>query len=109
MAQLFGTLSRNQRVAGLIPGSRHIPKLRAQSLVRVHAVHAPHPTLAIQAHMGGNQSMLLPCINVSLPSSLSKSNEKMPSGEDKINKIKNKNIRIMSKVDVTFCTSETYE
>ena len=46
-----------------------------------------HSTL-VQAPMGGSRSMILSCIDISLPSSLSKSNEKMSSGEKRKKKLK---------------------
>lgn len=68
----------HQRVAGSVSGQGHIPRLRFQSLVR--------------ASMGGNQSMFLMKIFLSLspplflPPSLSlhlsQINKNMPSGEE---------------------------
>ena len=58
MPQLVGASSRNQKAAGSTPGLHtHDPQFGCRPLVREHT--------------GGNQSMLLLRINVSLPSSLS--------------------------------------
>ena len=84
VAQLVGALSLNQKVVGFSPHSRHV---RSPVWVRAE----------------GSRSMLLSCINVSLslPSSLSRSNERsVLTWGLKINKLKEKEIKI--KIVFTF-------
>ena len=73
MAHLVGVPSCNQSVVGLIP-------LRARAWA-AGVIPGPGTHDPLIPRVGGNQSMLLSRIS-SLPSSLSKSNEKMSSGEN---------------------------
>ena len=83
VAQLVGAPCRNQRVAGVIPGQ--------DTCLGCGPVPGPGPydpqsgrkPSLVQGCTGGNQSMFLSHIDVSLPSSLLKSNEK----HKKINKV----------------------
>ena len=79
VAQLVGASSRTPKGCGFDSQSGHIPRLQVQSPVTVSTA--------------GCRSMFLSHIHVSLslPSSFSKMNNKISSGEDKNNKNKSKN------------------
>ena len=79
VAWLVGASFRNGKVAALMPGQGISLGCGFDPWSRQSPVWVP---------IEGSQSMLLSCIDVSLPSFFFKSNEKMYSGEDK-KKIKN--------------------
>ena len=78
LAQVVGALSHKQKVAGWIPSQGTCLSCR-------FGPQSGYKQSLVQAHMGGNLWMLLFHIDLSLspPSSLSKSNGKMSSSENK--------------------------